>query len=188
MPRASKPTRRRILQTAYDLFYRKGYARVSVDEIAAHAKLTKRTLYYHFRSKDDLLAAVLAHHSEMAVEGMARMLDRLPRGPAGFVDAYFGELAKWAAKPRWSGAGFTRLVMELADLPGHPARAIAKKHKAALEKSLADALGKSQVKSPREQARAIMLLMEGAMALILIHGDTSYAASAARAAKRSMRA
>ena len=52
-------TRRQILDTAYDLFYRKGFGRVGVDEVAAAAGFTKRTLYRHFRSKDDLLGAVL---------------------------------------------------------------------------------------------------------------------------------
>src|SRR5262249_54465090 len=39
----------------------------------------------------------------------------------------------WAAKPRWSGGGFTRVVVELADLRGHLARAIARQHKIAAE-------------------------------------------------------
>jgi len=34
-----------------------------------------------------------------------------------------------------------------------------------------------------ERAREVMLLMEGAMAMILIHGDRNYANAAARAAK-----
>jgi len=53
-------TRKRMLEAAYELFYRHGYARVSVDQIGDRAGVTKRTLYDHFRSKDELLAAVLA--------------------------------------------------------------------------------------------------------------------------------
>ena len=40
----------------------KGVSRVGVDEIAAFAGVTKRTLYYHFKSKDELLASVLDLH------------------------------------------------------------------------------------------------------------------------------
>ena len=54
MPRSSTDTRERILQAAYELFYAKGFARVGVDAVAEKAGLTKRTLYYHFKSKDDL--------------------------------------------------------------------------------------------------------------------------------------
>jgi AcrR family transcriptional regulator len=67
MPRSAAVTRKRILDAAYGEFRRKGYARVGVDEIAAAAKVTKRTLYYHFDSKDALLAAVLERQHELAV-------------------------------------------------------------------------------------------------------------------------
>ena len=40
MPRTAQPTRRRILDSAYELFYRKGFSRVGVDEIAAFAGVT----------------------------------------------------------------------------------------------------------------------------------------------------
>ncbi len=57
----------------------------------------------------------------------------------------FQELAVWADRPRWAGSGFTRLVIELADLPGHPARKIARRHKAQLEEYFADLLAQSGV-------------------------------------------
>jgi len=75
-------------------------------------------------------------------------------------------------------------VVELADLPGHPARAIARRHKTATEAWLAKRLAKARVRQPRERARDVMLLMEGSMALMLIHGDRSYIDAASRAAKQ----
>ena len=51
------PTRERILTAASKLFYAEGIRAVGVDAVAEKAGLTKRTLYYHFRSKDDLVAA-----------------------------------------------------------------------------------------------------------------------------------
>ena len=53
-------TRERILSAAAKLFYGEGIRAVSVDAVAAKAGVTKRTLYYHFTSKDDLVAAYLA--------------------------------------------------------------------------------------------------------------------------------
>jgi hypothetical protein len=94
----------------------------------------------------------------------------------------------WASKtPRWSGSGFTRLVVELADLPGHPARAIARRAKATTESWLTGLLEAARVPLPQERACELMLLMEGAMALMLIHGNRSYIEAAARAAKRLVR-
>lgn len=184
--RSKQRTRLRILDAAFGLFWRQGFLRVSMDDIAARAGITKRALYQHFPSKDDLMATTLAHSSKLAIE---RLRTFRPAGePGAFIDAFFADLAEWAAKPKYSGGGFTRVVVELADLRGHPARAIARSHKTAVEQWLADGLAAGGISSQREHAREIMLLTEGAMALMLIHGDRNYAQTAARAAKRLVRA
>jgi AcrR family transcriptional regulator len=181
MRRSKEQTRERILDAAYGLFWRQGFLRVSMDEIAARAGITKRALYQHFRSKDDLIAAALAHSSQLAVARLREF--RRPTRREELIDSFFAQLATWASTPRWSGGGFTRVVVELADQRGHPARAIARKHKAAVEEWLADALSVARVASPRDRAREVMLLTEGAMALMLIHGDRRYATAAANAAR-----
>jgi AcrR family transcriptional regulator len=154
-----------------------------MDEIAAAAKLTKRTLYNHFRSKDDLLAEVLRVQDDLALQAFRTFGDRLSGSPQAIAEGLFSELAVWADRPRWVGSGFTRLVIELADLPGHPARLIAKQHKRRLEGCLAELLAKSGVERSKELARAIWLLSEGAISLILVHGDRGYATAASEAAK-----
>jgi AcrR family transcriptional regulator len=183
MRKTSDATRQRILETAYEQFYRKGFARVGVDEIAEHSGLTKRTLYYHFESKDALLAAVLEFHHALALQRIQRWTERLRGDADTLLEQMFENLAEWAATPRWAGAGFTRLAMELADLPGHPARAVAKRHKAAVEAWLADELARRKVPAPQVRAREVALLLEGSMSLMLIHGDRGYARTAVEAAK-----
>ena len=185
--KSAEQTRQSILEAAYGLFRRKGFVRVGVDEVAVAAGVTKRTLYNHFGSKDALLAAVLASQHEKTFAAFQTFGEELSGSAEDIVDALFRKLALWSAKPRWAGSGFTRLVIELADLPGHPARAVAHQHKAALEEYLAEMLSKADVMSPADRAREIWLLAEGAMVLILIHGDRSYADAAARAAKRLVR-
>jgi AcrR family transcriptional regulator len=187
MPRTAERTQRRILDAAYALFRRRGYSRVSMDEIAAATKVTKRTLYYHFESKDQLLSEVLEAQHRLALAAFRTFGDRLSGSSEAIIDGLFHELAVWSDKPRWAGSGFTRLVIELADLPGHPARLIARRHKALLESHLAELLAQAGVVRPRERAREIWLLSEGAISLILVHGDRSYATAAAQAAKRLVR-
>ena len=185
MRRSKEQTRQRILDAAYGLFWRQGFLRVSIDDIAARAGITKRGLYQHFRSKDDLIAAALAHSSQLAIARLTGF--RRPTKRDELIDSFFTELADWASTPKWSGGGFTRVVVELADQRGHPARAIARKHKAAVEAWLADGLSAARVRSPIDRAREVMLLMEGAMALMLIHGDRRYATAAAKAARMLVR-
>ena len=188
MRRQTVEVRTRIVEAAYESFWRLGFRRSSVDSIAARAGLTKRTLYAYFRSKDDLLAAVLQRYEELAEQRLAHIGDRLPADRIGLVDSFFGQLIGWAnATPRWSGSGFTRLVVELADLPGHPARAIARRAKAKTESWLAERLAKAGVANARDRAREIMLLTEGSMALTLIHGGRSYIDAAAVVARQLVR-
>lgn len=184
MPRAAGTTRERILAAAYRLFYRDGFARVGVDAVAAAARVTKRTLYYHFPSKDALLAAVLDAQHALALREIADWTGAVAGDPKAMVARLFAVIAAWAAKPRWQGSGFTRATMEPAGLPGHPARLAARRHKQAVEDWFARQLAQGGVADARARARQLMVLMEGAMALILIHGDTGYAAAAAAAAER----
>jgi AcrR family transcriptional regulator len=188
MPRSGEQTRRRILDAAYRLFRRKGFARVSMDDIAAETGVTKRTLYHHFESKDALLGAVLEAQQGLALAAFKTFGDRMAGSPEQMIAAMFEQLAIWSDTPRWAGSGFTRLVVELADLPGHPARVVARRHKALLEQQLADLLARAGIADATDAAREIWLLSEGAISSMLVHSDRRYAAAAGRAALTLLRA
>jgi AcrR family transcriptional regulator len=158
-----------------------------MDEIASASRVTKRTLYQHFESKDALLAAVLQAHHELALIAFETFSDALTGTPKEIINSLFKALIDWADTPRWSGSGLTRLVIELADLPGHPARAIARRHKAIHEAKLAELFEKAKAPNPQELAREVTLLSEGAMLMMLVHRDRSYALAAAKAAKKLVR-
>jgi AcrR family transcriptional regulator len=183
MPKPATETKRRIIDAAYELFYKAGFARVGVDDIAKAAGVTKRTLYYHFDSKDALVAAVLAVQNELMLTRIQHWARRASGDPTTVVKNLFAEFAAWARMPGWRGSGFTRAAMEFSHLPGHPARVAARRHKAAVENWLAEQLGQIRSGSARDLARQIMLLIEGCHSLILIHGDPSYADAAAEAAR-----
>lgn len=185
MRKKSEQTHSRIINAAYECFWRFGYTRTSVDGIAARAGVTKRTLYAHFRSKDNLLAEVLVQYEELVSQRLAHIGERMPADRRGLVEEFFNQLARWASTtPRWTGSGLSRLVMELADLPGHPARVMASRSKSTTEAWLVRRLVKARVARPRERACELMLLMEGAMVLTLVHSNRSYIDAAARAAGR----
>jgi AcrR family transcriptional regulator len=185
----SAETKSRILTTAYNLFYQKGFARVSVDAIAAAAGVTKRTLYNHFDSKDRLVAAMLEFQQILALRQIEEWAGGARNGNAEtMVDELFERFKLWASRPRWSSAGYTRIAMELADLPGHPARDAVRRHKKAVESVLEAQLAACHVVNPGEVARQLALLIEGCNVLVLIHGDPSYADLAAAAGRSLVRA
>lgn len=127
---------------------------------------------------------MLEAQHELALARVAAWTQKLHGDASAMIDKLFSELAAWAARPRFAGTGFTRIVMELADLPGHPARKVARRHKAAIETWFVAELTRRRLRDPVSRAREIVLLVEGASALMLIHGDAGYAQAAARAAKR----
>jgi len=51
----AEETRRRLFQAAMDLLVKKGYDRVTVDDICARAGVSKGTFYHHFKSKDQAI-------------------------------------------------------------------------------------------------------------------------------------
>lgn len=187
MGRSSQKTQEKIFISAYRLFYKQGFARTSVDAIAEDAKVTKRTLYNHFESKDALLAAVLDHQHQYAMAQVHSWGGSDPQTPEELVSSLFEKFEQWASTPRWHGSGFTRLTMELADLPGHPARKAASRHKAIVESWLSRELRKLGTKRPEQLARQIVLLLEGANSLMLIHGDSRYISLAGASASLLMR-
>lgn len=182
MARSRAATRKRILDAAYVQFRQKGYSRVGVDEVAAAAGITKRTLYDHIGSKDGLLQAVLEEQADMAFSAFQTFGRRLVGTPEEIVQLFFAELLSWSSRPGFPGSGFTRLAMELADLPGHPARRVASRHKQALEGHLAQVLAAAGVDQAEALARQLFILSEGVMALTLIHGQRHYCTAAETAA------
>ncbi len=70
--------REHILWAAKDVFLEMGFERASMDEVAARAATSKRTLYAHFESKERLFLAVIG-----LVRGL--LLDRL-RSPSDYGD------------------------------------------------------------------------------------------------------
>ena len=65
-----RATREELLQTASELFAQRGYDHVTVAEIAAGAGVSVKTLFQHFRSKEDLLLAELDQTHERLLNAL----------------------------------------------------------------------------------------------------------------------
>src|SRR6266404_4151950 len=99
--RDSSKTRRRLIAAADGLFYGQGIRAVGVDAVAEAAGVTKRTLYCHFASKDDLIAAYL---EERDLPTLGRYQGVIPEGGAPAarrIRRIFEQLGKNAEDPRW---------------------------------------------------------------------------------------
>jgi len=182
MVRDARATRERIVQAADALFYGEGIRSTSLDAIAAKAGVTKRTLYYHFPSKDDLIAAYLAARDEPTFARQAAWLDETKGNLPEQVIGLFENLARVMTTPRWKGCGFIRAAAELAGTPGHPALKIGSAHKKRVEAWLEARIAAEGLSEPALRARQVVILLDGAAAQVLIHRDPAYAIAAGQAA------
>ena len=60
----AEKTRQAVIEAALDVFSEKGYAKATFDEIAARAGFTKGAVYWYFRNKADLVAALIVEYME----------------------------------------------------------------------------------------------------------------------------
>jgi AcrR family transcriptional regulator len=182
MARSVIPTHERIISAANALFYQDGIRGVSVDAVAAKAGVTKRTLYYHFKSKDDLVAAYLAGRDQPNLALFRKWFTEADGGLPDKVEAIFRNLARSAQHPKWKGCGFLRTSAELANMPGHPAIKIGAAHKKKFEEWLRATFAEAGIADPLQLARQILLLLDGSFAVVLLHRDASYMETAGEAA------
>jgi len=59
----AEQTRKAILASALDIFFEKGYSKTTFDEIARRINLTKGAVYWYFRNKPDIVAALINEYA-----------------------------------------------------------------------------------------------------------------------------
>ncbi|MFQ5418158.1 MAG: TetR/AcrR family transcriptional regulator [Myxococcota bacterium] len=88
---------RRILCAAAHLFGTKGYAETAMEDVAVRARLAVGTLYNYFRSKSELLLAILRRETEQLLAAGQPQVDDPSEDPtdaiAGVIDAYLDVFA-----------------------------------------------------------------------------------------------
>jgi len=158
---AKIPPRERILQAARELFYRDGINAVGVDAIAAAADTNKMTLYRHFSSKDELVAAYL---SELAAEGdavWAEARNAHPGDPDGQLRYLMRKVSQWATQATARGCALANAAVELAERK-HPARRVVEAHKRKQCERLVSLVREAGYLRPERVADELFLLVEGA--------------------------
>ncbi len=172
---SDKPTmKQRILETADRLFYLQGIRAIGVDTIAAEAGISKRTLYNHFPSKDELISAYLE-----------RRFTRAPpsdQPPVEQILATFDRLERGFASKGFRGCPFVNAVAELGT-EDRSVKKIAIAFKESRRLWFRDLLMQLKVSDPEGLATQLQLLVDGSIAQDLVRDDPSMARAAKDAAR-----
>jgi AcrR family transcriptional regulator len=173
--------RERILQTAERLFYRDGYHAVGVDTIIAESGVAKMSLYRHFPSKDDLIAAYLERANEQLLAWMEGLIAP-HRSPRRALEAVFDGVAKLASSPECLGCAFVGAAAEFPE-PDHPGHRVALEHKRAVVDRLRRLAEDASARDPEALAEELLLVMDGAWSAARVFGPGSHGRRAAAAAR-----
>src|SRR5438874_2015262 len=171
---AKQSMKERILETADRLFYERGIRAIGVDTIAAEVGISKRTLYNHFPSKDELIATYL--------ERRFRQAPPSDKPPVEQILATFDRLERGFASKGFRGCPFVNAVAELGT-EDRSVKKIAIAFKESRRLWFRDLLLLLDVADAEGLATQLQLLVDGSIAQDLVRDDPSMARAAKDAAR-----
>ena len=171
-----------LVETALSLFMAEGFHTVGIDRILEVSGVAKMTLYKHFPSKQALILETLALRDQQFFLQLKKFADDSPIHRGERVVSIFRWHQHWIASESFRGCAFISAAVAFPEVQAM-AHQFAAKHKEALESYLGASLPEG---APPELASHLMLLLEGAVVLGLIHGDCRHIGEAMQVAERLM--
>jgi len=162
--------RERILETASDLFYRRGVRAVGVDLVVEAAGIAKTSLYRHFKTKDDLIAAFLQREDEDFWGGWDGVAARHREDGEAELAAHMAWIGERVGRPHYRGCPQLNVAAEFPD-EDHPARIVARIHKQELRRRLRGIAERLRVDRPDELAAQLAVVINGAFVSSQILAD-----------------
>jgi AcrR family transcriptional regulator len=153
--------RARLLETACTLFYERGVRAVGVDLIVEKAGVAKTSLYRHFGTKDDLIAAFLEHEDKDFWGKWDRVADRYRDDAAAELDAHIEWIGERIGRVNYRGCPQINVAAEFPE-SDHPARKVAAAHKRQMRQRLETIAERLGAACPNELAAQLSLLINGA--------------------------
>jgi AcrR family transcriptional regulator len=166
-PHNQTQVRDRILETASALFYRRGVRAVGVDLVVEEAGVAKTSLYRHFKTKDDLIAAFLEREDEDFWRCWDSVAQRQPTDAKAELEAQLAWIGERVGRANYRGCPQLNVAAEFPD-PAHPARAVATAHKNELRRRLKQIAERLHARRPDELASQLALLINGAFVSLQI--------------------
>jgi AcrR family transcriptional regulator len=153
------PPRARILSSASELFLKHGIAGVSVDAIVRAAGTSKPAFYYHFVSKDELVAECLRESAKQVDACWSKIDNTRNAGPLASLSTWLTAMADGVVDG-WA-CHLTSAAAELNEKT-HPARRVTKAHKVLQRRRLTRLCRAAGLRTPSMVADVLLLLFDGA--------------------------
>jgi AcrR family transcriptional regulator len=174
--------RDQLIQTALELFAKNGIHATGVDSIVEQSGVTKKTLYAHFRSKEELVLAVLRQYDELARNDFMRRVESGGKTPRARLLAVFDFAERWFQQSNFYGCLFINTIGEYSD-KGTPIRQICKEYKKLVKGYVRELCEQAGASDPQGLAEELAMLLEGATVTAQVSQNAKTAKIAKRVAK-----
>ncbi len=171
-----------LVEKALEVFYREGFHATGMDKLVAETKISKTSMYKHFRTKEDLILATLKLRDLRFRENFMNRAAALSNSPKQELLATFDALKEWFEDKKFKSCMFIKASSEYQD-PDHPIHMVSAEHKKLLHIYMQKLAEKAELKAPKELATQLQLLQEGAIVLAHLHGCEDAAKNAKKAAQ-----
>lgn len=153
--------RERILETASELFYQRGVRAVGVDLIVEQSGVAKTSLYRHFGTKDDLVAAFLQQEDLDFWSTWDRVAKQYSNDAKAELDAHIEWIGERVARENYRGCPQINTAAEFPEAD-HPARKVIKRHMLEMRRRLKTIAEGMAVAAPDKLAGQLAVLINGA--------------------------
>ncbi len=174
--------REQLIKTAGKLFGRKGFHATGIDTIVEHSGVTKRTLYAHFRSKEELVLAALHQYDGFFRNEFMRRVEGTAKTPRARLLAVFDVAEHWFLQNNFFGCMFINAIGEYSE-NDTSIRQVCQEYKRLMKgyiRELCDQAGAPDAERLEEE---ISMLLEGATVTAQVSQNPKAAQIAKRAAK-----
>ncbi|RAS28745.1 TetR/AcrR family transcriptional regulator [Paraburkholderia bryophila] len=190
---ASGSARDRLLDAAEALIYAGGIHATGVDAIVKQSGTARKSFYTHFESKDALVTAALERRDERWMNWFIAGTQQRGRTARKRLLGMFDVLREWFESADFHGCAFLNAAGEIASADD-PIRIVARKHKERLLEFVRTQCDEFAAESGMEGRRVARLsrqwlvLLDGAIAVALVSGDSDAARDAQAVARTVLEA
>ena len=165
-----------IIAAARHCFRRHGFHGASMAQVASEAKLSVGQIYRYFANKDELVIAALQRRDERWMRWLRTEVERREDTGERLL-ALFSALKDWFGTADFRGCAFINTSGETGD-PHDPVRLLAKAHKQKLFEYALELCQAHGTPDPERQAAQLLILIDGAITVALVMGDSTAADNA----------
>lgn len=177
--------REHLIDTAIVLFGEHGYHATGIDTILARAGVSKKTLYHHFRSKDELILAALKKYDGLFRNDFMRQVEERAETPRDRLLAVYDVAAAWFEDSAFYGCMYINAMGEYSE-PDTPLRQVCKEFKALMRRFIEDLCIQLGALDPAALAEELALLLEGAIVTAQVSQTRRRAAEVAKLAAATL--